>query len=204
MQYADGGDGIDGLPEEMTRIEVATYIRSGDGAQPEHRLRVVDNESRMHFDGDLYAVVGGELCVFDPIGRYHFIPLPVEHLEVIWRPGAGHPVGGGGMGRIAGASREVDNYGNPKLFGKQDGLAAYLAVVLRMGLIRMQRVAVTTQGTDADSVVGENLLELGERCGILQHRKLAVRIAGIISRAEFDGINLERREFLQDRGQRKL
>ncbi len=204
FEHSHGGDGIDALPEEMARIEIATHIGSGNGAQPEHRLRVVDDEPGMHFDGDLHAMVGGELCVFDPVGRDHFAPLPVEHLQVIGRPGAGHPVGSSGMGRIAGASGEIDHHGDAELFGKQDGLAAYLAVVLRMSLIGMQRVAMTTQGADADSVVGENLLELGEGRGIFEHREFAVRIAGIVSGGEFDGVDLERREFLENRGQRKL
>ena len=78
VEHADGGDRIDALPEEMARIEVATHVRSCDGAQPEHRLRAIDDEPGMHFDGDLHAVVGGELRVLDPIGRDHFVPLPVE------------------------------------------------------------------------------------------------------------------------------
>ena len=47
-------------------------------------------------------------------------------------------------------------------------------------------------------------LKLGEGCGIFEHRELAVRIAGIVSRGEFDGVDLQRREFLENRGQRKL
>jgi hypothetical protein len=48
-----------------------------------------------------------------------------------------------------------------------------------------------TQGADADAVVGENSLKLGESRGVFQHRQLAMRIAHIVSRRQFDGINME-------------
>jgi hypothetical protein len=53
-------------------------------------------------------------------------------------------------------------------------------------------------------VIGQNPLQLGERRPIFQHGELAVGIAGIVSRAEFDRIDMERREFLEDRRQWKL
>src|SRR5208282_4745116 len=74
LKNADGGDGINILPEKMAGIEVTTYGRSGDGAQLEHRLRTIDYEAGMHFDGDLHAMIRGELRVLDPIGRDDFVP----------------------------------------------------------------------------------------------------------------------------------
>ena len=76
--------------------------------------------------------------------------------------------------------------------------------MLRPSLVRMQRVAVTAQGADGDAVIGQNFLKLGEGGGVFEHRELAVRIARIVAGAEFDGIDLERYEFLQNRSQRKL
>src|ERR1700722_422684 len=204
LEYADGGDGIDALPEEMARIEIATDVGSCDGAQLQQGLRVVDYKSRMHFNGDLYPVFGGELRVCDPIRRNHFTPLPVENLEVIGRPGAGDPVGSGGVERIAGAPREVHNHGNAKLLGEQDGLAAHVAVPLRPSFIGMQCVAVRTQGTDAGTVVRQNLLKFGKRGSIFEHRELAVRIAGIVAGAKLDRVDTERLEFLENRSQWKL
>src|SRR5580704_12691810 len=144
LEYADGANRIDTLPEEMARIEVATYAGSCDGAQPEHRLRAIDYEPRVHFDGDLHAMVSGELRVLGPIGRDDLVPLPVEDLAVVGRPGAGDPVGSSGVRRIAGASGEVDYHRDTQHLGEQDGLAAHLPVLLRAGSIGMQRVAVTT------------------------------------------------------------
>ena len=52
-------------------------------------------------------------------------------------------------------------------------------------------------------MIGQHLLKLGEGCGIFEHRELAVRIAGIVSRAQFNRVNVERFEFIENRGQRK-
>src|SRR5258708_4223069 len=68
----------------------------------------------------------------------------------------------------------------------------------------MQRVSVTTQSADVDAAVGQNLLKFGEGSGIFEHREFAVRVARIVSGGEFDGIDLQSREFLKNRGQRKL
>ncbi len=47
-------------------------------------------------------------------------------------------------------------------------------------------------------------LELRQFVGVIQHRKFAMRIAGIISGAEFDGINLQPFKLFKDFIQRKL
>src|SRR5579864_9168550 len=96
-EYADGGDRIDVLPEEMAGIVVAAYGVSRDRAKAEHGLRVIHHKPGMHFDGDSYAVVPGEFCVLDPIGSHNFIPLPLENPAIVRWPGAGNPVGGSGI-----------------------------------------------------------------------------------------------------------
>ena len=63
---------------------------------------------------------------------------------------------------------------------------------------------MATQGADGGAVIVQNSLKFGERGGILEHREFAVRIAGIVARTEFHGIDVERLEFLEDGGQRKL
>ena len=60
-QHADGGDGVDPLPEHVARVVVAADRRSRDGAQLQHGFRAVDHEPGMHLDGDFDAVIGGEL-----------------------------------------------------------------------------------------------------------------------------------------------
>ena len=76
--------------------------------------------------------------------------------------------------------------------------------LLRMIFIRMQRVAVTTQRADLRAMVGQDLLELSQCRRIFEHRELAVSVAYIVSRGQFDGINMQRREFLEDDRQRQL
>jgi hypothetical protein len=55
----------------------------------------------MHFDGDLYAVLGSELPVLGPVGLDYFVPLPIEYVWIVGRPWAGDPVGSTGLQRIA-------------------------------------------------------------------------------------------------------
>ena len=91
--------------------------------------------------------------------------------------------------RVAGASGEVDDDGDAQLFGQQDRLAADFAIVLGARRVGMQRIAVAAQGADGEAVVFQDLLELGE-CGVVvQHGELAVRVAGIVAGAEFDGVD---------------
>ncbi len=66
-QDADRLDGVDALPEHVARIVVAADAIARDGAQLQHRLRAVDDEPGMHFDGDLHAVIFGELAVLGPV-----------------------------------------------------------------------------------------------------------------------------------------
>ena len=44
-------------------------------------------------------------------------------------------------------------------------------------------------------MVGEDFFEIGEGGGVFEHGKFAMGVAGIISGAEFNGIDLERLEF---------
>src|ERR1035438_1255134 len=102
LKHADGGDRIDTLPEKVARVEVATHVAPRDRAQPQHRLRTVNHEPRMHFDSDLHSVIGRKLRVLGPIRRNHLVPLPIQHLQIFRRPWARHPVWSRGMRRIAG------------------------------------------------------------------------------------------------------
>ena len=90
---ADGADGIDALPEHVTGIVVTADGGPGDLAQAQHGFRTVDDEAGVHLDGDADAVVGCKFCFFDPVGRHHGFPLPLEDVAVFRRPGAGDPVG---------------------------------------------------------------------------------------------------------------
>ena len=68
----------------------------------------------------------------------------------------------------------------------------------------MQRVAVAAQRADGDAVVGEESLEPVELGRIVEHGQLAVRVAGIIAGTEFDGIDVQLLQLLEDFLERKL
>ena len=68
----------------------------------------------------------------------------------------------------------------------------------------MERVAVATERADGDAAIGEKLLEFGEGLGVVEHGELAVRVAGIIAGAEFDGVDVEGFELVEDGGEWKL
>jgi hypothetical protein len=158
----------------------------------------------MHFDGNLYAMVGGKFPMLNPIGRHHLVPLPVEDFEEVGRPWAGDPVGGGRVGRVARTAREIHHHGNAQLFSEQDGLAARLASQLGAGLVGMQRVAVATERADGRAVIGQHLLKLGKGGAVLEHGELAVRIAGIAARAKLHGRDVEGFQFIENGSKRKL
>src|SRR5271156_7200776 len=158
----------------------------------------------MHFDSELHTVMLGEFGVLDPIRRDHFVPLPVENLQIFRRPRTGHPIGRSGARRITGATRKVNHHGYPKFFREKDRLAAHRSVLLCARLVRMQGVSVTAQGADLRPMVGKHLLKCGKGAAIVKHRQLAMRISRIISGAKFDSINAQRSELLENVRQRKL
>src|SRR5713101_8201424 len=65
-QNTDGLDGIDGLPEHVAGIVIASDGFARDRAESQHRLGAIDDEARMHFDGDLDTMILSELRVLGP------------------------------------------------------------------------------------------------------------------------------------------
>ena len=59
----------------MARIVVATDTLAALTAEAEHRFRIIDDEAGMHFDGDLHAVIGGELATLRPVGNRFLFPV---------------------------------------------------------------------------------------------------------------------------------
>src|SRR5439155_13570702 len=109
-----------------------------------------------------------------------------------------------GVVGIARTARKVDAHRHAQLLRQQDGLAADLLIVFGNLLVGMQRVAVTAQRTDGEAVVGKLLLEVEQLRYFVQHRELAVRVAGIIARAQFDRIDIDALQFLQNVVERHL
>lgn len=93
-ERSDAGNGIHALPDEVARVKVRAEFGTDCLAYLEHALGVVDAEARMKLEGYLVnAVLLGESDGLSPIGNENFVPLPLEYLGEVVRPGADDPVG---------------------------------------------------------------------------------------------------------------
>src|SRR5262245_21699986 len=119
FQGAQGGAGIDALPEEMRWIEVGADGSTGGSAELEECLRVVDNEAGMHFQADLLdALAAGPIGGLRPVRDHDPVPLVLENLQVVGRPRAGDPVWAAVTGCAAWASTKGDDGVDLQLSGE--------------------------------------------------------------------------------------
>ncbi len=128
---------------------------AGNGAQFQQGLRAVDDEAGVHLDGDLDAVIFGELRLPGPIGRNFLLPLPCEQLQIFGRPWTRDPVGILGVVAVAGAAGKINHHGHAELLGQAHGLPAGLLKGFRESRVRMQRISVTAQRADGKSAIFE-------------------------------------------------
>src|SRR5262245_31394042 len=106
----NGGARIDALPEQMRGIEIGADDRPRSFPQFQQRVWVVDDKAGMHLQRNfLNALAFRELRRLPPIRRYHPSPLIFEDLQVIRRPGAGHPIRLFIAWRAAGATAEINH-----------------------------------------------------------------------------------------------
>jgi len=68
-QRANGGYGITSLPEKMAGIEVAANVGADLGAELQQSFGIVDDEARVHLQGDSYAVIFANLMYFVQKGK---------------------------------------------------------------------------------------------------------------------------------------
>ena len=105
---------------------------------------MVDAEARMHFQSDLSnAVLSGEGRRFPPIGNEDLVPLVVQNLLKILRPGTGDPVGIVGVRIAAGAAGKGVDSAEPQPLGQQDRVP--YGFIIGPGRLRigMDRIAMT-------------------------------------------------------------
>src|SRR5665213_940416 len=141
-QHADGGDGVDALPEHMAGIVIATDRFPRNRAQAQHGFRVVNHEPGMHFDGDFHAVVSREPAVFLPVRRDAPLPLPLEQVEIFGWPRASDPVRIFSLVAVAGTSGEVDHHWDAQACGQFDRAAAYFPMRHANLPVGMERISV--------------------------------------------------------------
>ena len=96
----------------------------------------------MHFDREVDFVPLQVLMLLLPIGDNDFLPLPVEDVSILIRPGASDPVGVDRAGVVARTSAEAvdDRYTQSR--GDLDGVNKRVVVGFSGGPYRVNRVAV--------------------------------------------------------------
>jgi hypothetical protein len=145
----------------------------------------------MHLDGDLYAVIFRELPVLGPVGDYLLFPLPVEHVKILRRPWASNPVRILRVVTIAGAAREVDHHRDPEFRGKLYSPSARVGVALGHRGIRVNRIPMTAQRADCETLIVQLLFEFRQFLFVLEHRELTMRISRIVSGAQLNGVDIQ-------------
>ena len=68
----------------------------------------------------------------------------------------------------------------------------------------MQRIAVAAQSADSEALVVQLLLEFLQFLLVIEHRELAMRVAGIVAGAEFDSVDVQALQFFKDLVEREL
>ena len=195
-QYANGGAGIDALPEHMTGIEVATQSGARLSAQAQHGLRIVDRKPRMHLDGNAHAVVLRELGALAPEWNHLLLPLPFQQVEIVRWPRGRRPVGILGVVGIARTTGEVDNRVHPQPLRQQNRAPVRLRRLLSEFLVRVKRVAMATQSADRDALIVKPLLEFLDLCRIVQQVQLEVSVARTVSRTQLNRPDSKRLDLL--------
>ncbi len=119
----------------MARIVVAADAVARNRTELQHGLGTIHDKAGMHLDGNLDAVILGEFAVFGPVRNHFFLPLPIEHFQVLRRPGAGHPVRELGVVAVAGTAGEINHYRDAQLGGKLHRALACVRVPLGNGRV---------------------------------------------------------------------
>ena len=151
----------------------------------------------MHLDGDLHAMIGGELAMRLPVRRNDLVPLPFKDFQKVRRPGASDPVGKFGVGAVTGAAGKIHHRVHAQFFSQQDGFSRGVGMFVGDRLVGMQRVAVARQRRNGEARVGDLAFEGLQLGRIVQHGQLGMGVARIIAGAEFHRVDIQRLELLQ-------
>jgi hypothetical protein len=88
---------------------------------------------------------GGETLHFAPVGDGDLIPLVIEHLQELRRPGTGDPVGGLVARRARRQAGERIDDRHAERLRQPDGLAQFLVGPRRHGRVGAERIVVDAQ-----------------------------------------------------------
>ena len=202
---ADADQRVHPLPEEVGGVEVDAEGLAADLPEPVERIGVVGDESRVQLDRDPHATVPGVGRRFRPVGSGPLVPLPLEGLGEVRRPGAGHPVRLHGLRPTARAAGEGDHRRHPELLGELHRIA--VVAIVRLGDLapRMERITMAGEGADLQPAGGDRVLEpLPRRVVFEQRRGICVRRSGISAHPDLDGLAAGGRDVVQRLLERSL
>ena len=181
---------VHSLPDEVARIEVRADVFAGRFADAQHRLGVVNAEAGMKLERDLYAVLLRELLFLLPVRNKLLVPLVIEDVEELRRPGGGDPVGVRSGRAVAGTAGEGIDDRNAEPFREQYGAGNDGVVIAGDLFIRMDGVAVRGERGDDKSARLELAAERLRGAGIGNEQfRIAVVVAGEAPDAELGGLD---------------
>ena len=177
LQHPNTGHRVNTLPDQMAGIKISADFRADGLAQSQQRLRIIDTESRMHLQGNLFDAVGThEGDSLFPIGDELFIPLIVKNCQKIIGPRAGNPVGILGIIAVSGAAGKGHNRFDPQLFRQQNGILEILFCRLGDVLLWVDGIRMGAQGADIHMIVFQPTLQLFD-LGIVIQIDIRVKVS---------------------------
>ena len=144
----------------------------------------------MHFEGNLLNAVGAhELDFLLPVRNQNLVPLILENLGIIVRPGAGDPVGGLVVLAAAGAAGEGYHGVHMHFLGEHDGVFKVLMELPGDFLVGMHGVAMGGQRRDFEVVFLQGREHFVDLLGMCEEFPgVTVRLAG---EADFHGLHAQ-------------
>ena len=199
LKRADGGNGVDALPDQVGGVEVGTDRVTDSGTKAEQGLGVVNAEAGVHFKGDLgNAVLLGESGGLLPIGDEDLVPLICKDLAKVTGPRAGDPVGGLILGRAAGTAREGHDGINAKLLGEKDSVVEIVVKLLCDLGVGVYGIAVAGKASKRHVMTGKRVLELGKLAFVRkQDLGVCVIASGIAAATDFYSLNATFRKIFE-------
>ncbi|MNC29893.1 hypothetical protein D3C75_781610 [compost metagenome] len=133
---------INALPPHMARVQIGANGFTSSIAEAQKGCRGVDGEAAVQLQPDFDLMVRSEFAHFRPIRNHLFLPLPLQNLLVVVRPGSDRPVGVLGAFMVAGAAGEGVDHRHLQLLGQLNGFDEGIMIFLGYVLLRMQRIAM--------------------------------------------------------------
>src|SRR3990172_2212669 len=156
-QFADGSHWVDSIPEQVAGVKVAAQGRTGSLPHTQEGLYIIEQHARVNLYADFDVVLLSVAGSGAPVGDSHLVPLVIENLEEVGRPGAGEPIGDGVGGRASRQPRHGIDYRYTQHLSQLNGFAQQIIRLTGNNLIRANRVPVRTEGRDDHTAALDSL-----------------------------------------------